>query len=182
MFEKIIAKVVNRLNSAKRSGYLEDFALIGGLAVARWGPPRATQDIDFVVKLPRDQLNQTAKFLKAQLRFGDIRDPIMSSMTITERDKLGPITVQLIQFPPSWEKVAFEHVVREKLRKIQLPIVGWKALILLKLYAGGPVDLQDAKSILETISPRKEELNDLKQQASALRISKRLSGVLALKD
>ncbi|BCA56464.1 hypothetical protein W02_36040 [Nitrospira sp. KM1] len=49
MFEEALAKVIVRPDAARSEGSLDSYALIGGFAVAAWGVPRATQDIDLAV-------------------------------------------------------------------------------------------------------------------------------------
>jgi hypothetical protein len=54
VFEEALTKVLSRLEAARVQGLLGDYALIGGFAVAAWGVPRATQEIDFAVESRRD--------------------------------------------------------------------------------------------------------------------------------
>ena len=47
-----LRKVLLDLNGIAGRGGVERFALIGGLGIAIWGRPRATNDIDLLVSLP----------------------------------------------------------------------------------------------------------------------------------
>jgi hypothetical protein len=49
-----------------------------------------------------------------------------------------------------------------------VPVVNWQALVLLKLYAGGPVDLQDARSIVAVRKPNGIDRESLIAQADVL--------------
>lgn len=49
-----------------------------------------------------------------------------------------------------------------------VPVVNWKALVLMKLYAGRAVDLQDAKSILAVHRPDSSEQERLITRAEQL--------------
>ena len=49
MFREALTQIVQRLETAKREGLLRGYGLIGGFAVAAWGVPRATHDIDFII-------------------------------------------------------------------------------------------------------------------------------------
>ena len=178
MFEQVLKSALRRLTSAKKQGLLDDFGLIGGLAVSRWSVPRATLDIDFIVRLEADNRDAVAKLLSGKLRRGDINDPLVCSILYEERARGGSVPVQLLQLPPSWETLAFEDMAQEKMGKVSIPIVGWRALLLLKLYAGGPLDLQDAKNILLACEPSERDLTYLKGKAAALRVSRRLVRVL----
>ena len=178
MFEHVLKKAVKRLSQAKKKNLVEDFAVVGGHAVSRWGHPRATADIDFFISLGDGDLSELADFVKGQLRKGDLNDPLLSTITFEEEDELGTIPIQLLQFPPAWEEVAKEEMTSEKSVGTEIPIVGWRALVLLKLYAGASIDLDDARSILEVVRPSKTAMKDLEKRASSLRVSKRLDKVL----
>ena len=178
MFEVTLKKVLKKLEKAQTAGLLESFALIGGLAVSRWSIPRATADIDLIVALGDSKIEALAEFLGGEYLKGDIRDPLRSSISFELKDKHGPVPIQILEFPKSWEKVAFQEISLDRVGDITLPIVHWKALVLLKLYAGSPLDLQDAQNILATVSPRKKELASLKKKAATLRVSNKLEKIL----
>lgn len=44
-------KAVSFFDTLKEDGFIEDYALIGGLALSAWVRPRTTRDVDFVVIL-----------------------------------------------------------------------------------------------------------------------------------
>lgn len=52
-----------------------------------------------------------------------------------------------------------------------VPVVNWQALVLLKLFAGGPIDLQDARSIVAVRKPGVTHREDLIAQADALELT-----------
>lgn len=60
-----------------------------------------------------------------------------------------------------------------------VPVVNWQALVLLKLYAGGPVDLQDARDIVAIRQPSPTELADLAAQAEALGVAEECKALLS---
>ena len=179
MFEAALKQAIAKFEQAKESGLLENFALIGGLAVSRWSKPRATVDIDLAIALGNSQLEELADFFEGEFRKGDIRDPLQGSITFQITSESGAIPVQALQFPKSWEEVAFHDVDSQTLEGVNLPIVDWKALVLLKLYAGSALDLQDAENILATVSPKKSDLEHLKNKAQTLRVSRKLEKILA---
>ena len=51
MFAQALTEIVRRLEDARTHHLLDQYALIGGLAVAAWGVPRATHDLDFALAL-----------------------------------------------------------------------------------------------------------------------------------
>lgn len=178
VFEAIVKKTVKSLYRAQKEGLLKDFALIGAFAVARWGIPRATGDLDFIITIDESNRASFANALGAIYRKGSVRDPLAAVFELSVPAARGAVQVQLIQFPPSWEKAVFADIHIEKLDGIKIPIVGWQALVLLKLYAGGPTDLNDAVSVLKTTAPNKSDIEKLKTKAQGLRVSKKLEKLL----
>jgi len=178
MFKKALLSAVALLEEQKIKNHIEDFAIIGGIALARVAQPRATLDIDFVIKLKKLNLNELALELEATARKGSISDPLEGTISFSIKEKSVNIPIQLIQFPKTWEKIALQGIQITKFDKKEIPFASWKALLLLKLYAGSFQDLEDAKSILKENKHSKIELKELLKAASNLRVSKRLKRVL----
>ncbi len=178
MFQKALEHAITRLRNAQKDRLLERFALIDGFAVSRWSIPRATSDIDFVIQLGDSTEEKLASALHGTIIKGSPRDPLLSCVTFEEHDDHGNIPVQLVRFPSAWEKIAFQNVSEDEIDGFIMPFVDWKALVLLKLYAGAAHDLADAQSILETVQPKPQELNYLKKNAASLRVSKRLERLI----
>lgn len=176
MFEEVLRESLVLLKKAKEASLIKDFVLIGGLAVSAWSIPRATADIDFAVSSP--QLETLSDFLHGELRLGQFPDPLKASISFQLQGQFGAVPVQLVQFPPAWEKEIFHQPELEKFGEVQMPLCHWSSLVLLKLYAGGPVDIQDAKGLLQAHPPSSEELSNLRLRATQLRVSKKLDALL----
>ena len=91
--------------------------------------------------------------------------------------------VQLLVFPPAWEELIFSHVNAFKLDRQTIMVVDWKVLVLLKLYAGAPLDLADAQVLLQINGERPSENNKnslafLRAHAKRLRVSRKLATLL----
>lgn len=177
MFQIAFRSAVNQLEQLRLSGQLDSFAVIGGFAVARWGRPRATGDIDFAVRPSQTPIERLASMLGGVYRRGEITDPLLGSISFQIATGAGEVPVQLLHFPTAWEKITFHNLQRIELEHQSIPIVDWKALVLLKLYAGGALDLEDARGVLELASPKKKDRDYLEQKAKLLRISRRLKRV-----
>ena len=177
-FQEALVWSASKLTEAKADGLLCDFAIIGGLALARVAVPRATADIGYIVRLGEAALTPLAERLKGTARTGDASDPLLGAITFHAEHGNGLIPVQLIQFPAAWERIAFQDVQMQTVAGAQLPFVSWRTLLLLKLYAGSPLDLQDAEHILLMADGTDAELTELRKMAARLRISSRLSRLL----
>ena len=153
MFQDTLTQIIAQLEQAKDQGLLQDFGLIGGLAIAAWGTPRATQDIDFAIALGGAQPSDFAKFLGGTYEEGDQDDPLRGVFRVNTPGETQQIPIQLIMLPSVWSQVLFSDIRKLELAHNLIPVVSWKALLLLKLYAGGPKDLLDAQTLFAHQQP-----------------------------
>jgi hypothetical protein len=159
VFEEALTKVLSRLEAARLQGLLGDYALIGGFAVAAWGVPRATQDIDFAVAIGSKDPYALAAFIDGQYISGGLDDPlkgvIRAAVTVTS----GSIPLQLIFLPSTFTDAIFQRVELLPIMNRSVPVVNWDMLVMLKLYAGGPQDILDVRQILKVRQPSMAELH-----------------------
>lgn len=153
MFQEALIQSLTQLEAAKSRGYLRDFALIGGFAVAAWGVPRATHDLDFAVAIGSADPQAAAAFLGGQYDAGDPDDPLQGVIHLSIGPDHASVPLQLVVFPPSLAEMIFRHVESLTVMERIVPVVCWQVLILLKLYAGGPQDRLDAQQILKARQP-----------------------------
>ncbi|ULA63388.1 MAG: hypothetical protein LZF86_110083 [Nitrospira sp.] len=153
MFQEALHDIVERLAKARTQGLLEQFALIGGLAVSVWAEPRATRDIDFAVALQAGSPQSLAEVLRGTYRAGDLGDPLLGVITASSGMRERTIPVQLIFLPRRLSAVVFERMQEVTVLGCVVPVVAWESLVLLKLYAGGPRDVLDAKQICAAQAP-----------------------------
>ncbi len=86
--------------------------------------------------------------------------------------------VQLIVLPSKLATIAFNGVETLTVLGYSVPVVNWQALVLLKLYAGGPVDLQDARNIIAVRKPDATVWEDLLAQADTLGLAQEIRSLL----
>jgi hypothetical protein len=177
VFRQALKEIVRRLEQTKADGLLRAYALIGGLATGAWGAPRATQDIDFAVATTGDHA-RLAQALGARFSPGGTDDPLPGVFALSIRTENEYIPVQLIVLPPRWTEIVTSHVQSTTVLDSTVPVVSWQALILLKLYAGGPQDLSDAKAILTIRAPKPEETNIISNLAAKVGLTQELRNFL----
>lgn len=126
------------------------FALIGGHAVALRGHPRMTIDYDFLTTdrrvLQRDSwapLEGTGA--KVIARKGDPDDPLAGVARIEFPDG-GVIDVVVGKW--KWEQGVIDRAEMLDVGGLHVPVARTSDLILLKLSAGGVLDLQDVTVLL----------------------------------
>jgi len=157
VFTQALSEIVRRLDDAKARQLLEQYALIGGFAVSTWGVPRATHDVDFALALGVAAPDTLSRFLQTEFQSGEPDDPLRGVFRTIVRVGGQSVPVQLILLPPPWNSIVFQDLQSLTLFGCTLPVVSWQALVLLKLYAGGPQDLLDAQQVLAVQQPTADE-------------------------
>ncbi len=180
MFQQALIDITQRLDQAREQKLIQAYALVGGFAVSVWGTPRATQDIDLAVALGAADPNRLAGQLKASYQSGDPDDPLQGVFRLETRIGEEAVPIQLIVLRPKWAEIVFRQVERVRVLDCQVPVVTWQALVLLKLYAGGPVDLQDARGILAVRQPSAREKEELTAQAAHVGLAEECTALLTV--
>ena len=165
MFAEALTEIIRRLDEARSQGLVQHYALIGGFAVSAWGVPRATHDVDFAVALGSSDPIPLSTILQADFRQADPDDPLRGVFRTGITLKSHIVPIQLILLPATWEDIIFHGVVSLPVFDALVPVVSWQALVLLKLYAGGPQDLIDAQQIFAVRQPTQDEINGIDQLA-----------------
>lgn len=126
------------------------YALVGGLAVAVWGVPRATKDIDLLV-LPEtlDRARGVARSLGFTLEAKPLR--FSDGMEIRRMTKVsdGSHLILDLMLVDENSSFAWKERVRVPVLKGQIWVVSRDALIDMKTRAGRPQDLADVEKLLE---------------------------------
>ncbi|HXI12629.1 MAG TPA: hypothetical protein VNM92_08280 [Thermoanaerobaculia bacterium] len=128
------------------------YALIGGRAVGARGHPRMTLDYDFLVADSRVLERETWKTLETDgamvdPRKGDFDDPIAGVVHIAFA---GGAEADVLLARWEWELEILERSESLDMGGCVVPVPVTSDLILLKLAAGGPIDLQDVVALLAT--------------------------------
>lgn len=125
-----------------------DYALVGGLAVAVWGAPRATKDIDLLVPVEAlDAIKAVARSRGFVLEAGPMtfRDG-MELRRVTKFEGAQLLTLDLILVNDTVED-AWQSRQRVSTERGELWVVTRDALIAMKLRAGRPQDLYDIERL-----------------------------------
>lgn len=127
-----------------------DHALVGGLAVAVWGAPRATKDIDLLVR--REDLGRAGAAIAGcgytleafPMEFSD-------GMEVHRRNKIVDGQVMTVDFlvvdrntEPAWQTRAPQEI-----EGATINVISRDALIRMKLAAGRPQDTADVVRLTE---------------------------------
>lgn len=124
-----------------------DYAVIGALAAAVHGVVRASVDADAVVQVTAAKLSElqatlTDHGLTVELRRGDFDDPIPAMLQVT--DEFGN-RVDLLAGLRGLDAGVYARAIRIPFEGTQLRVAGREDFIAMKAFAGGPLDLVDAR-------------------------------------
>ena len=180
VFSQALTQIVVRLDQALEKHLLRAYALVGGFAVSAWGVSRATQDIDLAVALGVSEPQALAAYLGSAYEAGDPDDPLSGVFRLILKSEGQDVPVQLIVLRPKWAEEVFRNVETVNVLGCTVPVVKWQSLVLMKLYAGGPVDIQDARSILAVRNPNAEDQKNLITQADVLGLAQEVRALLGL--
>lgn len=138
-----VAEVLSRLGVR--------YAVIGAMAAAVHGVVRASLNADAVVALQVREAQALRQALaeqghEAALRIGDVDDPIPALLEV--KDRHGN-RVDLLIGLRGMDPELMNRTRRVRLADATLEIAGREDFIAMKAFAGGPVDLADARAVIE---------------------------------
>ncbi|HSP16662.1 MAG TPA: hypothetical protein VLV78_18090 [Thermoanaerobaculia bacterium] len=127
------------------------YALIGGRAVGLRGHPRMTLDYDFLTTDPRVLqpgiwASLARRDATIEPRKGDADDPLAGVVRIIFHDG---VEADVILAKWKWQQGVIDRAEPLDVGGVTIPVPRTSDLILLKLTAGGYVDLQDVHVLLQ---------------------------------
>jgi hypothetical protein len=137
---------------AELSGSLEGkrvpYMLVGGLANAIWGEPRATLDIDVTVWVDEQQVPDLVAFLRASFRVL-VPDPVtfIRDTRVLPLESTTGVRVDVIFGLLPLERQAIERARRLAIAGTEVRVCTPEDLILMKIVSDRGRDLDDAKAI-----------------------------------
>lgn len=132
------------------------YAVIGAMAASVHGIVRASMDADAVLsstiqETPSLEREFRAAGFQTDLRRGDPDDPIAGVLSLTDiyRNRVD-LLVGLRGLDPG----AFSRTVELIFHQAELRVVGLEDFIAMKVFAGGPQDLADARDAIAAAGDR----------------------------
>ncbi len=126
------------------------FVVIGAAAMAVHGVTRSTRDLDLLTVaaecLAADFWHDvTAAGAHVDVRRGDAEDPLAGVVRVSAS---GHAPVDIVVGKARWHEAAFTRATEASIDGVTVPVAGVIDLVLLKLYAGGPLDAWDVEQLL----------------------------------
>jgi len=126
------------------------FMIIGGHAVLLHGRPRLTEDLDITLGVDPSRLSDIQSVcdtLGLVPLPSDLEQFVRSTFVLPARAESG-VRVDFIFSTTPYEGLAIERAVRVELEGVAVPFATAEDLILHKLFAGRPRDLEDVSGIV----------------------------------
>ena len=146
MFEDLIARIAKELRTADL-----DYMIIGGQAVLLYGTPRMTKDIDITLGVDAGGLERLLSAIDAiDLRVipQDLRSFVEQTSVLPTREEKSGIRVDFIFSFTPYERQAISRSKAVALSGTDVMFASVEDMIIHKIFAGRPRDLEDVRSIL----------------------------------
>ena len=127
------------------------YMVIGGHAVLIYGEPRLTQDIDITLGVDASKLDlikDLAAAIGLEILVKDPNTFVKDTMVLPLKDKKSGIRIDLIFSNSAYEKEALKNVKRISIGGLKVSYASLEDLVIHKLIAGRPRDMEDIQGIL----------------------------------
>jgi hypothetical protein len=124
------------------------YMLIGGLAVALWGEPRATLDVDVSVWVEPQHFDQTVQTIAGRFR------TMSSALEFARRTRVLPVVTSqgiradIVFSALDEERRMMGRAVVKRVGTANVPCASVEDLIWMKLISERPKDQQDARQLI----------------------------------
>lgn len=163
-----------------------EYAVVGGIANAIWGEPRATIDVDVTISVDNDVLSQTVAAIAKQFQAA-VADPT----SFVQQTRVLPVdTDEGVRIDVIFALMPFELDAIRRARRVPLggrvvAVATPEDLVLMKIVSERPRDLADAEALVRRrastldrayLEPRIRELASLLEREEILERWERWAG------
>lgn len=145
MFEQLLERISLALDKVAIP-----YMVIGGQAVLLYGEPRLTRDIDITLGTTLEKLDVVLGLVE-NIGLKSLADPetfTRKTMVLPCQDPSTSIRIDFIFSFSSYEQQALERVQKVEMGNAKVRFASLEDLIIHKVIAGRPRDLEDVKSVL----------------------------------
>ncbi len=146
MFQQLLESIAHGLD-ARGLPYM----VIGGQAVLLYGEPRLTRDIDITLGVGPERLRELLEMSQAlgwQVLAQSPEEFVRQTMVLPCLDPSSGIRIDFIFSLSSYEQQALEHARPVKVGRASVRYASLEDLVIHKVIAGRPRDLEDVRTIL----------------------------------
>lgn len=138
--------------------------VFGAQAVAVRAAPRATQDVDVTVDVPRERVAALVTRLGARglkQRYPDIADRLLAEGAVIPLVHESGMEVDLVLAGAGLEALALARATRVSIDGVEVPVAHATDLVVMKILAGRGKDLEDVRALLASAEVDLVEVRDL---------------------
>jgi hypothetical protein len=160
-----------------------EYAVVGGIANAVWGEPRATLDVDVTISVEDDVLSETVAAIAKHFRTAVAEPtPFVRQTRVLPVDTDEGVRIDVIFALLPFELEAIQRARRVSLAGRIVAVATPEDLILMKIVSDRPRDLADAEALVRRrvssldrayLEPRVRELASLLEREEILERWKR---------
>ncbi|MEW6687443.1 MAG: hypothetical protein AB1393_14765 [Candidatus Edwardsbacteria bacterium] len=144
-------KIISSLNNGIKKGLIEDFTLIGALALSSFSEPRATADMDFLVILKEGVtpvgLTEWLRIVRGHNRAKLCKGKKVNRIKNLIEIPIGNTWADVIVSEGKFEKEVVKNSIRIRIFGLNVKVANPEYQIVMKLKAGSPQDILDASSL-----------------------------------
>ena len=146
MLEKLLENIAKALEASGIS-----YMVVGGQAVLLYGEPRLTKDIDITLDLGPESLEKLRAIIEnlcLKVLVRDVEDFVNKTFVLPALDEESGFRVDFIFSLSLYEKEAMQRVKTVKVGEAKVKFASLEDLIIHKIIAFRPRDIEDIKNIL----------------------------------
>jgi hypothetical protein len=124
--------------------------LFGAQAATLWGRPRLTADVDITAEIKSEDLDKFLEAMKRQgftLRFDD-RDFVSRTRVFPFLHDRTGLPLDVVLAGPGLEEEFLDRAIDVQIEGTTVPVISPEDLIVTKVLAGRPKDIEDIRGIL----------------------------------
>ncbi len=146
MFQELLERLARALEKRKL-----DYMLIGGQAVLLYGEPRLTRDVDITLGAGPERLPEVLEMVREsgwKVLVEDPKEFVRRTMVLPVLDPESTIRLDFIFSFSAYEQKALKRVRKVKIGQTLVRFAALEDLVIHKIVAGRPRDLEDVRGIL----------------------------------
>ena len=146
MFQRVIEKIAQNLDRNKIP-----YMVIGGQAVLLYGEPRFTKDIDVTLGIEPAHAEMLLSILPAMDFRPIVENPeefLRETFVLPVEDRFSQLRIDFIFSLSDYERLAITRAVPVLIGTSKVNYITVDDLLIHKIIAGRPRDIEDAKSIM----------------------------------
>jgi hypothetical protein len=184
MLSKVILRTIDKIVKILENMNVE-YAIFGGMALQAWQRLRTTLDVDIMVIMDEitmkdlsDRMRKEGIRLESKTPIVKLGDITLFRFLYTDKETFIDIKIDIAIAMTEFFREVIGRAVSLKVFNRKMRFVTADDLILLKLLAGRPIDMVDAKEVLK-INKDSLDMRYLKRQAKVLNIKKKFEKFLS---